>query len=52
LKQPTRSLNGEGGNAGPDIGEDRAVLPGFLSTACNWRISCEQGRSGEFKRSL
>ena len=34
------------------VGEYPGVLPGFVPPACSQRISCEQGRSARFKRSL
>jgi hypothetical protein len=52
VKWLTQSLNGEGGNALFANGENRALLPGFVPTACCQRLLWEQGRSGGLRRSL
>jgi hypothetical protein len=52
VKWLTQSLNGEGGNALFANGKNRALLPGFVPTACCRRLLWEQGRSGGLRRSL
>ncbi len=52
VKWLTLSRKGEGGNVLFANGKNRALLPGFVPTACGQRLLWEQGRSGGLRRSL
>ena len=52
VKWLTLSRKGEGGNVLFANGKNRALLPGFVPTACGQRLLWEQGRSDGLRRSL